>query len=323
MKLIIQIPSYNEESTLAEAIKSLPGQIEGIREIEYLVIDDGSTDRTAEVAKEAGAVVVRHPVNLGLARAFMTGIETGLQRGADIIVNTDADNQYDAKCIKDLIHPILRGEADFVIGERPIESVESFSFIKKKLQRLGSRVVRILSGTEIKDAPSGFRAISRMAAQQLNVFSEYTYTLETIIQAGHKGIAIKSVPIRVNAVQRPSRLVKSISNYVRRSALTMLRIFMVYRPLKFFFAFGIISLAGGTGLGIRFLVYYILGEGGGKVQSLILAALLIGIGFLFFALALLSDLIAVNRKLLERMQVSMYRMEEKLDANTAGKDGNS
>ena len=307
MKLIIQIPCFNEEATLAATLDALPTSVSGIDEIEVLVIDDGSSDGTSAIAREHGCSIVRHARNRGLARTFMSGLEAALDLGADIIVNTDADNQYDASCIEDLVQPIVRGDAEMVIGERPIESIQSFSWAKKKLQRLGSRVVAALSGTHIQDAPSGFRAYSRSAAEQLNVFNEYTYTLETLIQAGHRHIPLASVPVRVNPVERPSRLVKSIPSYIRRSVFIMFRVFLLYRPLKFFFATGTFLIFLGMIPGIRFLYYYVLGQGGGKIQSLIFMAVLIVAGLLCYTVGLITDLIAVNRQLLEDIRVQVRR----------------
>ncbi|MCC5846997.1 MAG: glycosyltransferase family 2 protein [Verrucomicrobia bacterium] len=308
MKLVIQIPSYNEAETLPQMLNDLPDTIPGVDEISILIINDGSTDGTEAVAKAKGCHVVSHTRNLGLARSFMTGIETALSMGADLIVNTDADNQYDASCIADLLQPILRREAEMVIGERPIESIDSFSWLKKRLQRVGSRMVAMLSGTQIRDAPSGFRAFSRKAAEQLNVFSEYTYTLETLIQAGHRNIPLTSVPIRVNRVERPSRLVKSIPSYIRRSVLTMFHVFLLYSPMKFFFTLGTFFVFLGMIPGIRFIYHYFSDGGAGKVQSLIFMAVLIVAGLLCYTVGLITDLIAVNRQLLEDIRVQVRRL---------------
>lgn len=300
MKLIIQIPCYNEEETLSIALKELPREVEGFDEVEWLIIDDGSSDRTVQVAKESGVDhVVRHTRNQGLARAFMTGLDACLERGADVIVNTDADNQYDASCIQDLVKPVVAGEAEIVVGARPISSIAHFSPIKKLLQKLGSWVVRVASRTDIPDAPSGFRAISRQAAQHMVVFNEYTYTLETIIQAGQKNMAILSVPVRVNEELRPSRLFKSIPSYIKKSIVTIVRIFIIYRPFRFFGTIGFLLAFAGFLLGVRYIVFVFLGEGGGHVQSLILASILLGIGFQTILVAFLADLLAANRRLLE------------------------
>lgn len=303
MKLIIQIPCFNEAETLAIALADLPKEIPGVDTIEVLVIDDGSSDETVAVARANGVHhVVGFRANQGLARAFMLGIHAGLERGADIIVNTDADNQYYAPDIPKLIQPILDNRADLVIGARPIKDIQHFSPAKKVLQAFGSWVVRRVSGTDVADAPSGFRAISRDAALAMNVFSGYTYTLETIIQAGQRGLKVVSVPIRVNGELRPSRLVRSIPNYIKRSILTMFRIFVVYQPLKFFMMVGLVPFSLGLAIGARFLVFYFRGEGDGHIQSLILAAILLLIGVQTFLLAILADLLGVNRRLLEELQ---------------------
>jgi glycosyltransferase involved in cell wall biosynthesis len=303
MKLIIQIPCLNEAQTLHIALADLPKQIPGIDTIEVLVIDDGSRDETVAVARQNGVHhVVGFRQNQGLARAFMLGLESCLERGADIIVNTDADNQYNGADIEKLVRPILDGQADFVIGARPIDTIEHFSPIKKLLQHLGSSIVRGVSGTDVADAPSGFRAISRDVALMLNVFNGYTYTLETIIQAGQRNMTVVSVPIRVNGDLRPSRLVRSIPNYIKRSIVTMFRIFIVYQPLKFFLTVSLFPFAVGLGVGARFLWYFFSGNGTGHVQSLIFAAVMLIVGFLTFLLAILGDLLSVNRRLLEELQ---------------------
>ena len=277
IKLIIQIPCYNEEETLPVTLSHLPREVRGIDRVEWLVVDDGSTDNTAELAKENGVDhIVRFPVRRGLAKAFQAGIDACLQLGADIIVNTDADNQYRADDIPILTSPILGGFADMVIGSRPISEIRHFSSFKKIMQEVGSYVVRLVSNTDIPDAPSGFRAISRDAAMRLNVFSSYTYTLETIIQAGQKGMTVQSVPVRVNPQLRPSRLVTGNLSYIWRSIFTILRIFVVYRPFRFFASLGSAIFFTGFLLGLRFLYYYFVGEGSGKLQSLVLSSILIG-----------------------------------------------
>lgn len=312
MKLIIQIPCYNEEQTLGIALAALPRQIPGIDCVEWLVIDDGSTDRTVEIAESHGVdYVVRLPRNQGLARAFMAGLEASLKAGADIIVNTDADNQYCADDIPKLVEPVIAGRAEIVIGARSISDIEHFSFVKKQLQKLGSAVVRIASNTSVPDAPSGFRAISRNAAMQLNVFNSYTYTLETIIQAGQKGMAITSVPIRTNTDLRPSRLVKSIPSYLCRSVITILRIFMTYRPFRFFAVPGLISFIAGFLIGLRFIYYFLTSGGAGHIQSLILAALLMGAGVFLLITGLLADLVSVNRRLLEEIQFKLRKLKSR------------
>lgn len=310
MKLIIQIPCYNEEATLAVTLADLPRSVKGFSEVEWLVIDDGSTDRTSEVAKKAGVShIIRHPANMGLARAYMSGLAFAVEAGADVIVNTDADNQYCGKSIPDLVEPIVEGRAEMVIGARPISQIEDFSQLKKFLQKFGSYIVRLLSQTDVVDAPSGFRAITRDVAMRLNVFTEYTYTLETIIQAGRNGIQIVSVPVSVNPQTRPSRLVKSALSYVKRSVITMLRIFITYKPMRFFLTIGTALFIAGIAIGIRFLIFYLAGEGTGKVQSLILAALLIGGGIQMYVVGIMSDLLAVNRKLLQDLSYRLKRIE--------------
>jgi glycosyltransferase involved in cell wall biosynthesis len=309
-KLIIQIPCYNEERTLGVTLSQLPRQLPGIDTIEWLIIDDGSRDRTVEVAKACGVDrIVRLATNQGLAKAFMAGLEASLKAGADIIVNTDADNQYCAEDIPTLIQPILLNQAEIVIGARPIKDIEDFSPAKKILQRIGSWVVRLASNTKIPDAPSGFRAFSREAAMQINVFNQYTYTLETIIQAGQKGMAITSVPIRTNGYLRPSRLVKSIPVYIQRSILTIFRIFMTYKPLRFFLLLGSVPFSMGFGLGLRWLWFFFSGTDRTRIPSLILAAILMLMGFQLWILGLVADLMAVNRQLLEDVQLRMRRAE--------------
>lgn len=303
MKLIIQIPCFNEGQTLAIALRALPRSVEGFEKVEWLIIDDGSSDDTVAVAQACGVDhIVKHPVNKGLARAFMTGVNACLDAGADVIVNTDADNQYEADDIPSLTQPILNGRAEFVIGARPVQTIEHFSPVKKFLQRLGSWVVRLASKTDIPDAPSGFRAMSRETAQKLIVFSDYTYTLETIIQAGQKNIAITSVPIRVNEDLRPSKLVKSIFSYINRSIITIIRIFVIYRPFRFFGTIGLVLFSAGFLIGLRFVFNYINGEGTGHIQSLILASVLLGMGFQTILIAFIADLLSANRKLLEDLR---------------------
>lgn len=310
MKLIIQIPCFNEEDALPLTLSKLPRKLDGVDSIEWLVIDDGSSDRTVEVAKSHGVDhIVSLPSHRGLAHAFMRGLDAGMLHGADIIVNTDADNQYDASCIPDLIAPILQGKADVVIGSRPIGKIEHFSPIKKLLQRFGSSVVRHASGTEVEDAPSGFRAISRDAALRLNVFSSYTYTLETIIQAGQKGMTVVCVPIRVNEDLRPSRLVKSVMRYVWRSMTTILGIFTIYSPFRAFLAVGSCFLLLALLISMRFLAFYFSGDGVGHVQSLILAGILFNLGFFLVLSGVLAYLISVNRCLMEDMQWRMRKLE--------------
>lgn len=316
MKLIIQVPCLNESGTLGVAISALPRQVPGFDQVEWLVIDDGSTDNTAELARELGVDhVVRHPVNRGLAMAFMTGLDACLRLGADVIVNTDADNQYEAADIPKLTSPILSGKADMVIGGRPISETEHFSWIKKKLQHLGSWAVRVASKTDVADAPSGFRAISRETAMRLNVFNPYTYTLETIIQAGLSNLRVISVPVRTNEDLRPSRLVKSITSYVRRSLVTIFRVFVTYRPFFFFFWMAAILAIPGLLIGLRFVYAFAKGDGAGHIQSLILAALFLILAALAGMCGLIADLIATNRKLMERINqniqaASLHRMAQ-------------
>ena len=311
MKLIIQIPCLNEAKSLPITLKALPRKIKGFKKVEWLIIDDGSTDETSKVAKSLGVDhIVRFSKTKGLAQGFMAGIEACLEHGADVIVNTDADNQYDAKNIPDLLKPILEKRADIVIGTRPIRNIEHFSFLKKKLQQIGSWVVKLLSNTSVEDAPSGFRAFSKNAALRLNVFNSYTYTLETIIQAGHKNMTIATVPIRVNKEMRPSRLLKSMSSYIKKSITTIVRIFIVYRPFRFFMSIGVILFSIGLLIGIRFLfLKYISHSGHGHIQSLILSSIFIGMGFQTMMIAFIADLIGVNRKLLEDIQYKARKEE--------------
>ena len=310
MKLIIQIPCYNEAETLEIALNDLPKHIDGVDEIEYLIINDGSKDNTVEVAKNWGVnYVVNFKQNKGLAKGFMAGLDACLRNGADIIVNTDADNQYVGEDIAHLIQPILDGKADMVVGERPIDQTEHFSPLKKKLQHFGSWVVRKASRTNIPDAPSGFRAYSRDAALRMNVVNEYTYTLETIVQAGRNKMAITSVPIRTNGELRPSRLFNSMMGYVKKSMLTIIRAFLMYRPLMFFSTLGGIMSLIGVGIGIRFLCYLFAGTGAGHVQSLILASMMIILGVMTIIVGLQGDIIAANRKLLEDIQYHVRKLD--------------
>lgn len=310
MKLIIQIPCYNEAETLRVALDDLPKQIDGVDVIEYLIINDGSKDDTVEVAREWGVnYIVSFRNNKGLARGFMAGLDACLRNGADIIVNTDADNQYCGEDIEKLIQPILKGEAGMVVGERPIDQTEHFSPLKKKLQHLGSWVVRKASKTDIPDAPSGFRAYSRHTAMRLNVINEYTYTLETIVQAGRQKMAVTSVPIRTNAELRPSRLFSSMFGYVKKSMLTIGRALMMYKPLFVFTTMASMFGILGVGIGIRFLVYFFNGAGDGHIQSLILAAMFIIIAVMCGVIGLLGDVISANRKLLEEIQFELRKMD--------------
>ena len=308
MKLIVQIPCFDEETTLPETLRDIPRHISGVDQVEILVIDDGSTDQTSQVARECGVEhVVRFKVNQGLARGFMVGLQTALHLGADIIVNTDADNQYSGGDIPKLIQPILEGRADVVIGDREVESIRHFSTTKKFLQRVGSWVVRVASGTRIPDAPSGFRAFSREAALRTNIVSGYTYTLETIIQAGHNRLAIAHVPVRTNPKTRESRLISNIWRYIWISASTIIRTYAMYQPLRFFSTIGVTIFTIGLIISARYIYYMSIGEGAGHIQSLILAAVLMMLGFQTIVIGLISDLIAANRRLSEEI---VYRLRK-------------
>lgn len=308
MKLIIQIPCYNEEETLPQTLRDLPKSIPGVDKIEVLVIDDGSKDRTSQTARALGVDhIVRFPNRRGLAAAFSVGLNTATQLGADIIVNTDADNQYCGGDIEKLIIPILRKEADIVIGDRNVDTIEHFSFTKRKLQRFGSWVVRQVSGTKIPDATSGFRAYSREAALRLHVLTDFTYTLETIISAGKKRMAIHHIPVRTNPVTRESRLFSTMWDYLKKSIVTIIRIYTHYEPLKIFFYIGSILFTGGLAIGLRFLYYYWFGNSQGHIQSLILASVLLMMGFQIVLIGLVSDLIFGNRKILEEI---LYRIKK-------------
>ena len=310
MKLIIQIPCYNEAETLEVTLNDLPKHIDGIDEIEYLIIDDGSTDNTAELAKKWGVhYVVRFRRNKGLAKGFMAGLDACLKNGADIIVNTDADNQYCGADIEALVRPILDKKAHIVIGERPIDSTEHFSPLKKKLQHFGSWVVRKASKTTVPDAPSGFRAYSRDAAMRINVINDYTYTLETIVQSGREKMAVMSVPIRTNPELRESRLFHSMWGYIKKSMLTIIRTYLMYRPLYFFFMIGSILALVGLGFFIRYFVFFCAGNGAGHLQSLILASTLLIVGFQTIVVGLLGDVISANRKILQDVQYHVRKMD--------------
>ncbi len=314
MKLIIQIPCYNEEKSLPVTFCAIPKEIKGIDKIEILVINDGSNDNTVQVAKELGInYIVNFSKNLGLARAFDAGLKNCIKYGADIIVNLDADNQYCADDIEKIIEPILNNKADIVIGARPINSIKHFSPLKKLLQKIGSFVMKKISGADILDAPSGFRAFSKNAAMRINIFDNYTYTMESIIQAQRKGLSILSVPIRVNDDLRPSRLVKNNLNYIFRSAKTMLRFFIIYHPFRFFISLALIFFTLGLFLGFRYLYFFLLGDGSGHIQSLILCGLLITGGFQTALLAIISDLLAINRKLVEDVQIKVQTLQNGKD----------
>jgi glycosyltransferase involved in cell wall biosynthesis len=314
MKLIIQIPCYNEEENLPITLADLPLQIDGIDEIEILVIDDGSTDDTATIAHQHGVHhITTHKVNKGLAAAFQSGLNACLQQGADVIVNTDADNQYPGRFIPDLIQPILKGNADMVIGNRQTDKVSHFSAPKKLLQRLGSAVVRYVSQTEVPDAPSGFRALSRETALRINIATSYTYTLETIIQAGNRNLTISHVPIEVNPQLRESRLMRSIPQYVWRSGITILHLFMLYKPLQSFTYISLPFFTAAAILWVRYLYIYLFNqpERGANIQSVIVGAVAIILGFVIFLFGLIGELIAVNRRLHE--ETLYYLKRQQLD----------
>ena len=310
MKLIIQIPCFNEEATLPQTYTDLPTVIEGIDIIETLVIDDGSHDRTADVARSLGVDhVIQLNRNMGLATAFVEGLETSLEMGADIVVNTDADNQYRGGDIPRLVRPILEDRADIVVGDRGVMSVDDFSPLKRHLQRLGSWIVKLASGVDTPDATSGFRALSREAALRTVILSQYSYTLESLIQAGARRMTVKYVPVRVNPKTRRSRLMRGIPDYLMNSTATILRTYTMYRPLRVFFFLGGLMILAGLALGFRFLWYYFQGMGSGKVQSLILTAILLIVGFQIWLIGLVADLIGFNRKILEEILYRVRRME--------------
>jgi len=310
MKLIIQIPCYNEEKYLPLTLKDLPKNVEGMDEVEVLVVDDGSSDNTAEVARKNGVRhIVRFKKHRGLAAAFSAGIQACLRQGADIIVNTDADNQYKGSEIPKLVAPVLRGEADIVVGDRRTQTISHFSWTKKKLQKWGSRLVRILSKTKVADATSGFRAISREAALRLNVLSDFSYTLETLIQAGKMNLAVKSVPVETNETPRTSRLFNNVFTFLKNSASTIVRTYAMHEPLKIFLTVAALFFVLGLIPGIRFLVFFFSGSPGGHIQSLILSAILLIISFLLVVIAILSDLISSNRKLIEETLWRLKKLE--------------
>jgi glycosyltransferase involved in cell wall biosynthesis len=310
VKLIIQIPCYNEEATLSQTIRDLPHALPGIDEIEVLVVDDGCTDCTVQVAQELGVHHIVHlKQNRGLASAFSAGMDAALQAGADIIVNTDADNQYRGEDIAKLIQPIVEGRADIVVGDRGIAAVEHFSPVKRLLQRLGSWIVGHAAGIPIPDAVSGFRAFTREAALRLTILDDYTYTLETLIQAGARQMTVVYVPIRTNPQTRPSRLIQNILSFLALSAMAIVRFYTMYRPLQVFLAIGAILITGGVALGLRFVYFYLQGVGEGKVQSLILAAILAIVGFQTCLVGLIADLVRLNRKMLEETLFRVRRTE--------------
>jgi glycosyltransferase involved in cell wall biosynthesis len=316
--LVIQIPCFNEEQTLAATVADLPRTLDGFENVMFLVVDDGSTDNTVEIARQCGVHhVVSHQRNRGLATAFLTGLDTALRLGADVVVNTDADNQYSASSIPVLVAPILDGSADLVVGERPIESIDNFSPIKKRLQRLGTRVVRMASGTPVTDAASGFRAMNRETALRLHVFGRFTYTMETLIQAGAEQLAVVSVPIEVNPQTRPSRLARSSAQYVRRSAAAIIRSFAIYRPFRFFAAIAAVPAVIGVGLIARWLILWRFADDyQSRVPSLVIASVFLLVGAQILAVAFLADLMASTRRLVADTRYRQRRAE--LDA--CGKD---
>lgn len=310
MRLFIQIPCYNEAQTLPLTLQSLPRRLPGVDEVEILVVDDGSQDGTAEVAAQHGAHhVVRLKTHRGLAAAFRSGLEACLRRGADLIVNTDADNQYQAEDIQALIVPILERRADIVVGDRGVAHLPTFSPAKRLLQRFGSWVIAQASGLKTPDATSGFRAFSREAALRTLVLGDYSYTLETLIQAGHSGLTVVYVPVRTNPQTRPSRLMRNLPHYLALSATTIVRFYTMYRPLRLFTLLGMLLSACGIVLAGRFLYFFAIGRGGGHVQSLILAAVLLILGFQTLLIGLVADLIGLNRKILEELYYRLRRLE--------------
>jgi len=322
MKLIIQIPCFNEEKTLPLTVRGLPRTIEGIAKIETLIIDDGSTDRTAEIARELRIDhIIRFNRNKGLVHAFSAGLDASVRLGADIIVNTDGDNQYNPEDIPKLIHPILEGKADIVVGDRQVNHIEHFSLTKKTLQGMGSWVVRRLSGTDIKDTTSGFRAYSRDAALKLNIVSSYTYTLESIIQAGKRQMSILDVPIRTNKPLRESRLISSIPDYLKKSAITLIRMYTMFQPLRVFFYVGIVVGSIGAFGVLRFLYFYFTGNGTGHIQSLVLAGVFIIVAFMLFMIGLVADVVSFNRRLIEETLYRVKKTELALAPGQKNEDG--
>jgi glycosyltransferase involved in cell wall biosynthesis len=320
LKLLIQIPCFNEAETLPATLADLPTQIDGIDEIETLIINDGSTDDTVNVARQNGVDhIVSFTKNMGLAKGFMAGLDACLKQGADIIVNTDADNQYQGASIKNLVEPILSGQADVVVGDRNTDGIKHFSWSKKRLQNLGSWVVRQVSDTDVPDTTSGFRAWSREAALQMNVVSKFTYTLETIIQAGKKNLAITHVPIKTNTKLRESRLFGSNFSYIKKSMATIARIYALYEPLKTFAYIGVAIFGAGFFLGLRFLYFYLFGGGSGHIQSLILASVLLIVGFQVSIIGLLADILGSNRQLTENVLYRIRKMQLDMEPKKSAK----
>lgn len=323
MKLIIQIPCFNEEKTIAHTLSLLPLHIDGFDKVEFLIIDDGSTDQTVETARQAGAHhIVKMPHHGGLAVAFRTGLDACLQLGADVIVNTDADNQYDAADIPRLVRPILAGSAELVVGDRGVATLKSFSPLKRRLQTLGSQVMARVAGFPIPDATSGFRAMTREVALRTVVLSNYSYTLETLIQAGNSQTRVAFVPVRTNPPTRPSRLMRGIFDYIKNSTITIVRAYAMYRPMRVFTSIGSLILLAGLILGVRFLYYLLQGQGAGMVQSLILAAILSIVGFQTILIGLVADLIAFNRKMLEEILVKLRKLEINTDQGLEERETN-
>lgn len=310
MRLVVQIPCYNEATMIGRVISEIPRAIPGIQDVIVLVVDDGSTDDTAAAALAAGAdYVAHHVINRGLAAAFRTGLDAALRLGADVVVNTDGDNQYPGSEIPRLVEPILQGKADLVVGDRDPATVAHFTPPKRVLQGFGSWVVRQLSGTTVPDAPSGFRALSREAALRLNVVTSYSYTLETLIQAGAQRLAVSSVPISANPTPRQSRLARSTFDYVQRSLVTLVRAYAMYQPVRVFVTISLLLLLPGL-LGVaRFLWYYFHGAGAGHIQSIVLSGVLLISGLQVGLIGLLADLIAANRRLVEEALYRLRRLD--------------
>ena len=312
MKLVIQIPCFNEQDSVLEVLKSIPKNYSGIDEVEILVIDDASDDKTYKIANEFGVEVVKLPQRSGLANVFKIGVKEALKRGADILVNIDGDNQYCANDIEKLIQPILINKADMTIGVRPIDKIKSFSFFKKLLQKFGSFVIKTLTKTDIKDAASGFRAFSRNALLKLNIFNDFTYTIETLIQAKYKNLIVRNVDIDVNLQQnRKSKLFKNSFDYILKQAKNTIRFFIIYRPFKFFSIISSMLFIVGFILGIRFLYFYFTNDGSGHIQSLILCGIILTLSFICFMLAIVGDLFSINRKILEDIQFEIRQNKYK------------